>query len=310
MRAWRWRRPGTRRERVAAALRTPMRCHVGDVRDVDALRELMLAEGVQAVLHFAALKSVPESRGQADRYFDNNVAGSRALLSAMRAAGVRRLVFSSSAAVYGPPERSPVPETARLAPDSPYAHSKAQVEALIAAERAADPDFRAVSLRYFNPVGADPSGVIGETPHAAPDNLMPRVVEVAAGLRPSLPLCGGDWPTRDGSCVRDYLHVSDLAQAHVAALQRLDADPPLPPAINLGTGQGTSVRELVQAFEQATGRRVPIELVPRRTGDVAEVWADPTLAHETLGWRARHGLQAMCADAWRWHLAQAARGGG
>ena len=298
------------RARVAAALRRPMRCHVGDVRDADALGELMRAEGVGAVVHFAALKSVPESRARPGPYFDNNVAGSRALLSAMRAAGVRRLVFSSSAAVYGAPGRSPVAETARLAPDSPYAVSKAQVEALIAAERAGDPAFRAVSLRYFNPVGADPSGVVGETPHAPPDNLMPRVVEVAAGLRPVLPVCGGDWPTRDGSCVRDYLHVGDLAQAHVAALQRLDAPTPLPPAINLGTGRGTTVLELVRAFEQATGQRVPFEIVPRRTGDVAEVWADPGLARERLDWRAQHGLAQMCADAWRWHLARAGQGGG
>jgi UDP-glucose 4-epimerase len=292
------------RARVAAALRRPMRCHVGDVRDTAALHALMVEEGVGAVVHFAALKSVPESRREPARYADNNEGGARSLLQAMRAVGVRRLVFSSSAAVYGAPAVSPVPESAPLAPDSPYAVGKARVEAMIAEARALDVSLRAVSLRYFNPVGADPSGAIGEAPGTEPDNLMPRLLAVAAGRAPALTVYGGDWPTRDGSGVRDFLHVCDLARAHVAALQRLDDTPGLPAAINLGTGRGTTVLELVRAFEAATGQRVPVRVVGRREGDVAEVYADVRLAREWLGWRAAElDVARMCLDAWRWDQA-------
>jgi UDP-glucose 4-epimerase len=270
-----------------------------DLRDREAVFALFAAEGFDAVIHFAALKAVGESCERPLEYFDNNIAGTIHLLQAMRAHGVHRLVFSSSATVYGDPDSVPVREDAPLRVTNPYGRTKLVMEQLIGDLGASDPRFHAVNLRYFNPVGAHPSGLIGESPGGIPNNLMPYVCQVAVGQRPRLAVFGGDWPTVDGTGVRDYIHVMDLARAHADALDFL-AREGRGANINLGTGRGTSVLELVRAFERASGRPVPCEIVARRAGDVAEVYADPSLARELLGWQAQHDIDAMCRDAWHW----------
>jgi UDP-glucose 4-epimerase len=293
-----------------------LEAHCVDVRDAAAMDALMARGHFDAVVHFAALKSVGESCARPLEYFDNNIGGSVVLLKAMAAYGVSRLVFSSSATVYGQPERLPLDEAARLAVTNPYGRTKLIVEQLIDDACAADPRLCAISLRYFNPVGAHPSGLIGEAPNGIPNNLMPYICQVAQGLRAELEIFGGDWPTIDGTGVRDYIHVMDLARAHVDALDALarvdaaihtgmiPADPPSAlrghSTINLGVGRGVSVLELVRAFEIASGRRIPYRIVGRRPGDVAEVYADPRLAETLLGWKAELGVARMCEDAWRW----------
>jgi len=252
-----------------------------------------------AVVHFAALKAVGESCQRPLDYFDNNIAGTIHLLQAMQGAGVKRLVFSSSATVYGDPACVPVREDAALCSTNPYGRTKLVMEQLIGDLCEADPGFRAANLRYFNPVGAHPSGLIGEDPGGVPNNLMPWISQVAVGRRDRLRVFGGDWPTADGTGVRDYLHVMDLARAHADAIDYLLRES-RSLTVNLGTGHGVSVLELARAFAQASGRPVPYEIVARRPGDVAEVYADPTLAHRLLGWRAELGIEAMCRDAWRW----------
>jgi len=270
-----------------------------DLRDRHALWSVFGEESFDAVIHLAALKSVAESCTRPVDYFDNNVGGTIALLQAMRNSGVNRLVFSSSATVYGDPDRVPVVEDAPLRATNPYGHTKLMMEQLIGDLCRAEPRFRAANLRYFNPVGAHPSGQIGEDPRGTPDNVMPYICQVAAGRRESLRIFGGDWPTPDGTGVRDYIHVMDLARAHVDALNYLAlSDQSI--TVNLGTGHGISVLELVHAFEEASGRRIPYEIVQRRAGDVAEVYADPSLAHQLLGWTTEFDLTAMCRDAWRW----------
>lgn len=270
-----------------------------DLRRRDEVIALLAQRRVDAVMHFAALKSVGDSCRQPLEYFDNNIAGTIHLLQAMRAANVGRLVFSSSATVYGDPEQVPIPEGAALRTTNPYGRTKLVMEQLIGDVCAAEPAFRAANLRYFNPVGAHASGLIGEDPLGPPANLLPYVCQVASGRRDTLQVFGADYPTRDGTGVRDYLHVVDLARAHVDALDYLEqADANL--TVNLGTGRGTSVLELLAAFERACGRRVPYRIVGRRDGDVASVYADPSLARHLLGWRARLGVDAMCEDAWRW----------
>ena len=273
-----------------------------DLRERAAVDALFADGRFDAVIHFAALKAVGESCERPLDYFDNNIAGTIHLLQAMRAHGVGRLVFSSSATVYGDPDSVPVREDAPLRVTNPYGRTKLVMEQLIGDLCASDAGFHAVNLRYFNPVGAHASGLIGEAPGGVPNNLMPYVCQVAVGQRERLSVFGGDWPTVDGTGVRDYIHVLDLARAHADALdfllrERRSAN------INLGTGRGTSVLELVRAFERASGRRVPYEIVARRPGDVAEVYADPSLAHALLGWRAEHDIDAMCRDAWRWQSA-------
>ncbi len=284
--------------------RAPEAHHV-DLRDADALDRIFAAGRFDAVIHFAALKSVGESVRRPLDYFDNNLGGTLALLQAMQRHGVDRLVFSSSATVYGEPEALPLDETARLSVTNPYGRTKLIAEQIIVDACAADPRLCAISLRYFNPVGAHPSGLIGESPNGIPDNLMPYVCQVAVGRRERLQVFGGDWPTIDGTGVRDYLHVVDLARAHVDAidaLARTGTGDPLHGhrAINLGVGRGISVLELVRAFEAASGRPIPYDIVDRRPGDVAEVYADPRLAETLLGWRAALDVDAMCRDAWRW----------
>lgn len=273
----------------------------GDVRS-EADLATAFADGVDVVIHFAALKAVGESVEQPLRYFDNNISGTIQLLRSMEQAGTRRIVFSSSATVYGDPERIPIDEAAPLRATNPYGRSKLVMEQLIGDWCMASEGAGAALLRYFNPVGAHPSGRIGEAPKGWPNNLMPYVTQVAVGQRTHLNVFGDDWPTRDGTGVRDYLHVMDLAEAHVAALHYI-ASNAVCRAFNLGTGRGYSVRELVAAFESATGRPVPYKVVDRRPGDVAEIWADPALAREQLGWQARRDLAQMCEDAWRWQSA-------
>lgn len=281
--------------------RTPDARNV-DVRDAAALATLFASQRFDAVIHFAALKAVGESCEQPLAYFDNNISGTISLLRAMRDAGVGRLVFSSSATVYGEPQAVPIGEDAPLSSTNPYGRTKLVMEQLIGDVCAADPGLRAISLRYFNPVGAHPSGLIGEAPNGVPSNLMPYICQVAAGRRERLQIFGGDWPTVDGTGVRDYIHVMDLARAHAHALEALeDVRGHLP--LNLGAGRGISVLQLLRAFEAASGRDVPYRIVDRRAGDVAEVYADPTRAERLLGWRTELEVDAMCRDAWRWQSA-------
>jgi UDP-glucose 4-epimerase len=270
-----------------------------DLRDRGATFDLLAGGGFDAVVHFAALKAVGESCERPLDYFDNNITGTLNLLQAMREAGVRRLVFSSSATVYGDPDRVPVDEDAPLRVTNPYGRTKLVMEQLIGDLCTADPSFQAGILRYFNPVGAHGSGLIGEDPTGTPNNLMPYICQVAVGRRERLSVYGGDWPTVDGTGVRDYIHVVDLARAHadaIATLARTDSGF----TVNLGTGSGVSVLQLVQAFERASGRAVPYAIVDRRPGDVAAVYADPARAQALLGWRAELDVDDMCRDAWRW----------
>ncbi len=274
----------------------------GDVRDRALLDRLLRDESIGGAIHFAGLKAVGDSVADPITYYDNNVNGSLVLAAAMRAAGVRTLIFSSSATVYGDPERSPIPENAALRPANPYGHSKRMVEQALTDLQHSDPAWRIALLRYFNPVGAHESGLIGEHPQGKPNNLMPFVCQVAVGLRGKLAVHGGDYPTADGTGVRDYVHVMDLAEGHVAALRHAEKQPGLL-TLNLGTGQGASVLDVVKAFERASGRRIGYEIGPRRPGDVPAYWGDPSLAQATLGWHARRDLDQMCADSWRWQQA-------
>ena len=271
----------------------------GDVRDAVLLERVFAEHSISAVIHFAALKAVGESVAMPLAYYDNNVGGTLKLLDAMRHAGVRTMVFSSSATVYGDPATVPIREDFPLTATNPYGWTKLMMERMLADLASAEPDWRIARLRYFNPVGAHESGRIGEDPSGTPNNLMPYVAQVATGQRAELQVFGGDWPTPDGTGVRDYIHVMDLAEGHVAALDHLARQPGLL-TVNLGTGCGVSVLDLVRAFEQASGRAVPYRIVGRRAGDVAACWADPALAERSLGWRTRRDLAQMCADAWRW----------
>jgi len=291
-------------ERIEDIAGRPVRCLELDLRDEERLRLALLEERPSAVVHFAGLKAVGESVAQPIDYYDNNVQGTLCLLRAMRESGVRRLVFSSSATVYGDPASVPIREDFPLSATNPYGRSKLFIEEILRDLAAAEPDWRIALLRYFNPVGAHPSGLIGEDPAGIPNNLMPYIAQVAVGKRECLSVFGGDYPTVDGTGVRDYIHVCDLADGHVAALDALaqgDADDALAPlVVNLGTGRGYSVLEVVAAFARASGRDIPYRIVQRRAGDVAACYADPGYAAQRLGWRARHDLDAMCADAWRW----------
>ena len=271
----------------------------GDVRDKALLDRVLGAERFSAVIHFAGLKAVGDSVADPLTYYDNNVHGSLVLAAAMQQAGVQTLIFSSSATVYGEPDHSPIPEDAPCRPANPYGRSKRMVEEALADLHHAQPDWRIALLRYFNPVGAHESGLIGEHPHGKPNNLMPFVCQVAVGLRDKLLIHGNDYPTPDGTGVRDYVHVMDLAEGHVAALRHAEKQAGLV-TLNLGTGHGASVLEVVHAFERASGRPLAYEVGPRRPGDVPAYWGDPSLAAATLGWRARRGLDQMCADSWRW----------
>jgi len=271
----------------------------GDVRDEALVRQLLGAHGIDAVIHFAGLKAVGESVEQPLEYYDNNVNGALRLFDAMAQEGVRNLVFSSSATVYGDPASNPITEDFPLSATNPYGRSKLMIEEILRDLYVSDASWNISILRYFNPAGAHPSGRIGEHPSGIPNNLMPYIAQTASGLRQQLSVFGGDYPTRDGTGVRDYIHVTDLAKGHIRALAKL-ADKPGCITHNLGTGTGYSVLEMVAAFEKACGKTIPYAVVPRRPGDIAECYADPARARQDLDWNAQQGLEAMCADAWRW----------
>jgi len=288
--------------RLAALGADTTRFVEADVTDRAALDALLARWKVDAVVHFAALKAVGESVAKPLAYYANNVGGLVTLAAAMQSSGCRTMVFSSSATVYGQPEQLPIQESAALSATSPYGATKLIGENILRDCERADPAWRCALLRYFNPVGAHPSGTIGEDPRGTPNNLMPYVTQVAVGKLASLDVFGNDYDTPDGTGVRDYLHVMDLAEGHVAALRRLQSGG-ASITCNLGTGRGVSVLELVAAFERASGRSVPCRMAPRRPGDIAACYADPTLAGQELGWKATRDLDTMCADSWRWQSA-------
>jgi UDP-glucose 4-epimerase len=285
----------------------PVLCVAGTVADGSLVRSLINRFQIEAVVHFAGFKAVGESVAQPLKYFENNLGGAVKLLQAMDETACRTLVFSSSATVYGDPASVPINEDFPRSHTNPYGHTKLVIEDLLRALFVANPAWRIGVLRYFNPVGAHPSGLIGEDPCGVPNNLMPYVAQVAVGKQSYLKVYGNDYPTHDGTGVRDYIHVQDLASGHLAALQALLGGSSLTSpdvasgfTINLGTGQGCSVLDVVQAYEKASGREVPYKFAPRREGDVAACYANPSLAKKLLGWQARHTLAEMCQDSWRW----------
>ena len=272
----------------------------GDIRDRVALRNTFENYSISAVIHFAGLKAVGESEAQPLRYYDNNVSGSVVLFEEMARAGVQTIVFSSSATVYGDPGYAQYREDTPLAPVNVYGRTKLMVEDILRDIKKAQPSWRIALLRYFNPVGAHASGMIGEDPSGVPNNLMPFIAQVALGKREKLSVFGGDYPTPDGTGRRDYIHVEDLAAGHLAALTHLNHRTDSFITVNLGTGRPYSVLEMVRSFEKASGKRVPFEIVDRRVGDLAEYYADPKLVKKILGWEARLGIDRMCEDTWRW----------
>lgn len=289
-------------ERVQRIAGKQLRLIQGDIRDRSALVTALGESGTQAVIHFAGLKAVGESVRQPLSYYDNNVIGSLRLLEAMSICRVKKLVFSSSATVYGDPQRLPLTEDHPLSATNPYGQTKLTIEHILRDLQRSDPSWRIGILRYFNPVGAHDSGLIGEDPHGIPNNLMPFVAQVAIGRHPYLNVFGDDYPTPDGTGIRDYIHVVDLALGHLKALEVLDhwTDGTECLTVNLGTGTGYSVLEIVRAFEQTSGKRVAYKIAPRRSGDVAACYADPAKAAALLGWKAERTLADMCADVWRW----------
>jgi UDP-glucose 4-epimerase len=283
-------------ERIAGR---PLAFYRVDLLDKPALREVFQNRGFEAVIHFAGLKAVGESTRIPLRYYHNNITGTLILCEVMKEFGVRRMVFSSSATVYGDPPKVPITEDFPVSPTNPYGRTKLMIEEILRDLSAADPAWQIALLRYFNPVGAHESGRIGEDPNGIPNNLFPYLAQVAAGRLKELPIYGNDYPTPDGTGVRDYIHVVDLSRGHLKALEKLRTDPGVV-TYNLGTGQGYSVLEAVAAFGQACGKPIPYRIVGRRPGDVASCYADPALARRELGWHAGKGLAEMCADAWRW----------
>ncbi|WP_427384417.1 UDP-glucose 4-epimerase GalE [Janibacter sp. G56] len=287
--------------RLEALTGTHIPVHAFDLTDRDKTERLFADERFDAVIHFAGLKAVGESVDKPLEYYENNLGSTFSLVRAMRRHGVGKLVFSSSATVYG--DHAPVPyreDYEPLAAASPYGRTKVMIEHVLSDVAAADPGLKVALLRYFNPIGAHPSGTIGEDPQGIPNNLVPFIAQVAVGRREKLNVFGDDYPTADGTCERDYIHVEDLAAGHLAALTALEAAPAPVNVWNLGTGTGTSVLEMLRAFERAAGKEIPYEVVGRRAGDLPAYWADPTKAHEELGWRATRTVDDMCADTWRW----------
>ncbi|MBM4110935.1 MAG: UDP-glucose 4-epimerase GalE [Phycisphaerae bacterium] len=282
--------------RISELVGGPVRCIEADIRDAQAMHAAFGSTPVHAVIHLAGLKAVGESVEQPELYHDNNVRGTEVLLTAMDEFGVRRMVFSSSCTVYGTPQRLPIDESHPLSAINPYGQTKLDIERMLDRWVDAGSERHVCSLRYFNPVGAHASALIGESPRGIPNNLMPYVVKVARGELSELGVFGGDWPTPDGTGIRDYIHVVDLARGHVAALERLDSM--RHERINLGTGVGASVLEVVHAFERVNGVKVPYAMRPRRAGDAASAFADAGLAERRLGWRARLGLDEMMRDSW------------
>ncbi len=287
-------------ERAGQIAGEPIPFIQADLCDGRAVEEVFRARpDIRAVIHFAALKAVGESVSKPLEYYQNNLVCTLNVLAAMRRHGVRDLVFSSSATVYGDPSSVPIREDAPLSATNPYGYTKLFIERILTDCCAADPAWNIALLRYFNPIGAHPSGLIGEDPRGVPNNLVPYIAQGAAGQLPELRVFGGDGPTHDGTGVRDYIHVCDLARGHVAALKRLEKGCGLL-VCNLGTGKGYSVLDVLHAYEKACGRALPYSIAPRRPGDVAACWADPARAREELGWEARYGIEEMCADSWNW----------
>lgn len=289
-------------DRISELVQREITCVEGDIRDTDLCERVLKQYDCEGVIHFAGLKAVGESQEKPLEYYDVNVMGSHSLLRAMQASGVTRFIFSSSATVYGAPQKLPLTEDHPLAPTNPYGQTKLAVEQLLRDVEASRNGLQMAILRYFNPVGADVSTRIGEDPQGIPNNLMPYISQVAVGRRPHLNVMGDDYDTPDGTGVRDYIHVTDLAEAHVKALDRLVGHEGSF-TVNLGTGTGYSVLEMVKAFEAASGKPIPYEIVERRAGDVAAMYADPSYAEELLGWKARFGLEDMCRDNWNWQAA-------
>ena len=289
-------------ERLEQLTGRKLRVCNGDIRDGDFLDRTFRGYAISAVVHFAGLKAVGESVRQPLEYFSNNVVGSLSVIEAMRRAGCKTLVFSSSATVYGDTKSMPITEDAPCSVTNPYGRTKLMVEEILGDVHLSDASWRIARLRYFNPVGAHESGLIGDSPRGTPNNLMPYVVQVAAGAKPALRVFGNDYPTPDGTGVRDFVHVMDLAEGHVAALDFL-AKNQRSIVVNLGTGRGTSVLEMIGAFERVSGCRVSYEVAGRRAGDVATCFADIRLARHLLGWVATRDIDQMCRDAWRWQAA-------
>jgi UDP-glucose 4-epimerase len=286
-------------ERLQAITGERVLCEEGDVLDTGFVEDVLRRHQISGVIHFAGDKAVGESVARPLKYYRNNLVGAISLMEAMERAGCETIVFSSSATVYGDPASVPISEDFPRSHTNPYGHTKLVIEDMLAAQQVARPSWKVAVLRYFNPVGAHPGGLIGEDPAGIPNNLMPYITQVALGQRPFLQVFGNDYPTPDGTGVRDYIHVCDLAEGHVAALKAL-LEQGRSLTVNLGTGRGYSVLQVVSAFEAASGRPVPYQLTARRPGDVAQCYADPTLAHRTLGWQAKRSLEEMCADAWAW----------
>ena len=286
-------------ERVQRLTGKRLEFHKVDLLDREGLDAVFEKSHPDAVIHFAGLKAVGESVTIPLRYYHNNVTGTVILCEVMGSHNVKNIVFSSSATVYGDPHKVPITEDFPLSPTNPYGRTKLIIEEILRDLHGSDEAWRVVLLRYFNPVGAHPSGVIGEDPHGIPNNLLPYIAQVAVGKLSELPVFGNDYPTNDGTGIRDYIHVVDLSIAHVSALARVFSDPGVV-TYNLGTGQGYSVLEMVSAFEKASGKKIPYRIVGRRPGDIAACYADSSLAKVEMGWSARRGIDDMCADTWHW----------
>lgn len=290
-------------DRLRALANKPFLFERCDLCDADAAERLFAAQPIDAVIHFAGLKAVGESVAQPLRYYDNNLRSTLNLLASMHRHGVKRFVFSSSATVYGDPARVPIREDAPLSATNPYGWTKLMIEQMLRDAAHADETLSVSLLRYFNPIGAHESGLIGEDPNGIPNNLLPYIAQVATGKLPFLRVFGNDYPTHDGTGVRDYIHVCDLAEGHVAALAELEKNGPGVRTVNLGTGVGYSVFDVLHAFEAACEKTLPYRIVGRRSGDVAACYADPAYAKALLGWEAKRDLTRMCADIWRWQKA-------
>jgi len=286
-------------ERVQKLAEKSLQFYKADLLNKRALQKIFHVHDIEAVIHFAGLKAVGESVDKPLEYYHNNITGTLVLCELMREYEVQNIVFSSSATVYGDPESVPIKEDARLSTTNPYGRTKHMIEEILRDLNVADTRWNAVILRYFNPVGAHPSGEIGEDPNGIPNNLMPYIAQVAIGKLPKLSVFGDDYPTKDGTGVRDFIHVVDLSLGHLKALEKLEEKPGVA-TYNLGTGRGYSVLEMISAFEKASGQKISYEITDRRPGDIAECYADPTKAERELGWKAERGIDDMCKDTWRW----------
>ncbi|MBR5340043.1 MAG: UDP-glucose 4-epimerase GalE [Lachnospiraceae bacterium] len=286
--------------RIEALTGKPVPFYKTDIRDREGLERIFENEKIDACIHFAGLKAVGESVAKPWEYYENNIAGTLTLVDVMRKHGVKNIIFSSSATVYGNPSEIPITENCPKGTcTNPYGWTKSMLEQILTDIQKADPEWNVVLLRYFNPIGAHKSGTIGEDPKGIPNNLMPFITQVAVGKRDHLNVFGNDYPTHDGTGVRDYIHVVDLAVGHVAALKKIEENAGLK-VFNLGTGVGYSVLDIVKAFEEANGVRIPYEIVPRRPGDIAECWSDPAKAYQEMGWKTQYTILDMCADSWNW----------